>query len=88
MPDNDEFVDDQDRTRFLRAHLQALHQAIREGANLHGYFVWSMPGNFEWERGHGKRFGLVRVDHATQRRIPRQSARWYSQVISQNALSI
>ena len=88
VPNDEGFVDDWDRIRFLQAHLQALHQAILEGANVHGYFVWSILDNFEWERGFSKRFGLVRVDYRTQRRIPKQSAHWYSEVIKQNATSV
>jgi beta-glucosidase len=87
VPNDEGIVDDWDRIRFLQAHLQALHQAILEGANVHGYFVWSIFDNFEWERGYSKRFGLVRVDYPTQRRIPKQSAHWYSEVIKQNAIS-
>ena len=86
VPDHEGFVDDQDRIRFLQAHLEALHQAIGEGANVHGYFVWTVLDNFEWERGYSKRFGLVRVDFRTQRRTPKQSAHWYSEVIKQNAI--
>jgi len=87
-PNDDGFVDDGDRIRYLQAHLQALHQAIAEGANVHGYFIWTIFDNFEWERGYSKRFGLVRVDHQSQRRIPKQSAHWYGDVIAQNAISV
>jgi beta-glucosidase len=88
VPDGEGFVDDRDRIRYLQAHLGALHQAISEGANVRGYFVWSIFDNFEWERGYSKRFGLVRLDYRTQRRIPKQSAHWYSNVIKQNAISV
>jgi beta-glucosidase len=88
VPEDDGFVEDWDRIRFLQGHLQALHQAILEGANVHGYSVWSLFDNFEWERGYSRRFGLVRVDYPTQRRIPKRSAQWYSEVIGQNALTI
>lgn len=86
-PDDEGFVADRDRIRFLEAHLHALHEAIAAGANVNGYFIWTIFDNFEWERGYSKRFGLVRVDYPTQRRIPKASARWYSQVIGQNAIS-
>ena len=55
---------------------------------MHGYFRWTIFDNFEWERGYSSRFGLVRVDYRIQRRIPKQSARWYRKVIEQNAISI
>lgn len=88
VPNDEGFVDDWDRIRYLQAHLHALHQAILKGANVQGYFIWTMFDNFEWERGYSSRFGLVRVDYRTQRRIPKQSAHWYREVIKQNAISI
>lgn len=87
-PDENGFVADWDRIRFLQAHLQVLHQAIQAGANVRGYFVWSILDNFEWERGYGPRFGLVRINYETLERIPKQSAYWYRDVISNNAINI
>jgi beta-glucosidase len=87
-PDAKGLVRDHDRIRFLQAHLQALHEAIQEGANVHGYFVWSIFDNFEWERGYSKRFGLVRVDYETLQRFPKQSAYWYRNVIAQNGFTV
>jgi beta-glucosidase len=88
VPDDNGFVADWKRIDFLRAHLRALHEAIDEGANVHGYFVWSVFDNFEWEHGYGPRFGLVRVDYETLARTPKQSAYWYRDVIADNAISI
>jgi beta-glucosidase len=88
VPDENGFVADWDRINFLRAHLRSLHAAIEEGANVHGYFAWSILDNFEWERGYSRRFGLVRVDYETLERIPKQSAYWYRDVIASNAVSI
>ncbi len=87
-PDKKGFVADWSRIDFLRAHLRALHEAIDEGANVHGYFVWSIFDNFEWEHGYGPRFGLVRVDYETLVRTPKQSAYWYRDVIASNTISI
>ncbi len=87
-PDEDGFVADWNRIFFLKAHLQQVHEAIQEGANVQGYFVWSILDNFEWERGYSCRFGLVRVDYETLRRVPKQSAYWYRDVIRENALMI
>lgn len=70
----------------MRAHLLAVHDAIQAGVNIKGYYVWSLMDNFEWADGYDKRFGLVWVDYETHRRIPKQSAHWYSQVIAQNGL--
>jgi len=88
VPDENGFVTDWDRINFLRAHIRSLHEAIEQGANVHGYFAWSILDNFEWERGYSRRFGLVRVDYETMERIPKQSAYWYRDVIASNAISI
>jgi beta-glucosidase len=75
-------VDDQARIDYLHAHLAAVHRALGQGANLRGYFVWSLLDNFEWAYGYGKRFGIVYVDYETQERILKESARWYRRVIA------
>lgn len=79
-------VDDEERTAYLRDHLDASARAIEEGVDLRGYFHWSFLDNFEWAAGYQKRFGLIFVDFGTQRRIPKASAQFYSQVIRDNAL--
>ena len=79
-------VDDHERVEFLDGHFRAAHAAIEDGVNLRGYFVWSFLDNFEWSFGYSKRFGLVFVDYGTQTRTPKQSARWYAEVIKRNAL--
>jgi beta-glucosidase len=60
--------------------------AIAAGIPLRGYFLWSLMDNFEWERGYGPRFGLVRIDYLTKARTPRQSAHRYREVIRANAV--
>ncbi|QKG21885.1 GH1 family beta-glucosidase [Actinomadura verrucosospora] len=67
---------DQERIDFLDGHLRALHQAIADGVDVRGYFVWSLLDNFEWAEGYEQRFGLVHVDFATQRRTPKASYHW------------
>jgi beta-glucosidase len=52
-----------------------------------GYFIWSLFDNFEWGAGYRPRFGIVRVDYPTQRRIPKLSARWYRELIASNAVT-
>jgi beta-glucosidase len=79
-------VDDQARIAYLRAHIAEVGRAIDAGADMRGYFVWSLLDNFEWEEGYGARFGLVHVDFATQARTPKASARWYREVIARNGL--
>jgi beta-glucosidase len=86
VPDESGFVADAGRINFLRAHFLAAHEAIQAEANLQGYYVWSLLDNFEWAHGYDKRFGLIRVDYATGRRTPKQSARWYREVIAQNGV--
>ncbi|MEU4836268.1 GH1 family beta-glucosidase [Streptosporangium sp. NPDC023615] len=79
-------VRDTDRLSYLDGHLRAAHAAIEAGADLRGYLVWSLLDNFEWAEGYNKRFGVVHVDYGTQRRIPKDSARWYSEVVRRNGL--
>ncbi len=79
-------VDDSDRISYLHGHLDAAARAIEEGVDLRGYFCWSFLDNFEWAEGFQKRFGLVYVDYATQRRTPKASAGFYTGVIRANAL--
>ena len=86
-PDADGLVADVDRIRFLREHLLAVHRAIAADVPVQGYFLWSLLDNFEWERGYGPRFGIVRVDYATQTRTPKQSALWYRETIRANGLT-
>ena len=80
-------VHDPRRIEFMRSHLVATEDAIERGADVRGYFVWSLLDNFEWAEGYGPRFGITYVDYATQRRIPKDSARWYAGVISRNGLA-
>ncbi|MEU3606889.1 GH1 family beta-glucosidase [Streptomyces sp. NPDC035033] len=71
-----EALDDQERIAYLDGHLRALHRALEAGVDVRGYFVWSLMDNFEWAEGYTKRFGLVHVDHTTQKRTPRASYGW------------
>lgn len=79
-------VRDPRRIAYYHGHLGACHDAIGEGVPLHGYFAWSLLDNFEWSEGYAKRFGIVHVDYSTQERTPKDSARWYSNVIRENAI--
>lgn len=80
-------VHDDDRVRFLEAHLAAILDAIDEGVPVHGYFYWSLMDNFEWAWGYDKRFGIVRVDYDTQLRTPKDSAIAYSRIIADRMLA-
>lgn len=80
-PDADGYVADDDRVAYLDDHVQACLRAIEAGVDLRGYFVWSLIDNFEWAQGYRRRFGLVRIESGTLRRVPKASARWYAEVV-------
>ncbi len=75
-------VHDDERTAYLRDHLAAAQRALAAGVRLRGYFVWSLLDNFEWAEGYSRRFGIVRVDFATQKRTPKSSYRWLAALIA------
>jgi beta-glucosidase len=75
-------LEDPRRVRYLASHLDALSRAVADGVDVRRYFAWSMLDNFEWEHGYSKRFGLVYVDYATQRRVPKRSGLWYRDFIA------
>jgi beta-glucosidase len=79
-------VHDVARTRYYAEHVGAVHDAIRAGADVRGYFAWSLLDNFEWAMGYSQRFGLVHVDFATQVRTVKDSGRFLGQVAKANAL--
>jgi beta-glucosidase len=85
--DADGHIHDQRRIDYLRKHLVSAHQAVQAGIPLRGYFAWSLLDNFEWGHGFAKRFGLVAVDFETQQRTPKDSAAWFAQVCSSNAVA-
>jgi len=74
-------IEDQPRIDFLKAYTGAMLSAIADGADIRGYFVWSLLDNFEWGSGYGVRFGLVYVDYPTLARTPKSSFRWYADLI-------
>jgi beta-glucosidase len=80
--DRDGRVRDVDRVNYLARHVAAASDALRAGVPLTGYYVWSMLDNYEWSLGYSRRFGLVHVDFANQRRTPKDSARWYQRLIA------
>jgi beta-glucosidase len=74
-------VHDLPRQRYLEAYLSELARAIRDGADVRGYFVWTLVDDFEWNSGYNCRMGLVYVDHPTQQRTVKDSAYWYRDLI-------
>lgn len=85
---NGPLVDDPLRVAYLTDHIRAVAKSLAAGVDLRGYFVWSLLDNFEWSAGYAKRFGLIHVEYATQRRTPKASARFYSEVIRTNGASL
>ena len=81
-------VHDNRRTDYLKAHFQQAHRAMQAGVDLRGYYVWSLFDNFEWLKGYDPRFGIIYVDYATQKRIPKDSALWYAQVIANSGFQV
>jgi beta-glucosidase len=75
--DESGFVRDDGRTAYLASHLAAVADARAQGADVRGFFAWSLMDNFEWAEGYAKRFGIVHVDYETQERTPKQSALWF-----------
>jgi beta-glucosidase len=73
-----QIIDDQ-RIAYLQSYTDAMRAAINAGADVRGYFVWSLLDNFEWHTGYASRFGLVYVDYITQRRIPKASFAWFAE---------
>ncbi|MFE2061070.1 GH1 family beta-glucosidase [Streptomyces sp. NPDC059467] len=84
--DADGRVHDPERITYLHGHLAAVHRAITDGADVRGYYLWSLMDNFEWAYGYAKRFGMVHVDYGTLERTPKSSAHWYGEVARTGAL--
>ena len=77
-------VDDPERVAYVDAHLRSVLDAVEEGVDVRGYFVWSLLDNFEWAWGYTRRFGVVRVDYDTQLRTPKSSAHAYAAIARDN----
>ena len=80
----DEFEDgiimDKARIDYIKVYLEAISDAIADGVNVKGYFLWSLMDLFSWSNGYNKRYGLFYVDFETQKRYPKESAYWYKTV--------
>jgi beta-glucosidase len=83
-PGRDGRVRDGKRTRYLALHAEGVRQAVARGADVRGYYVWSLMDNFEWSSGYRPRFGLVHVDYRTQKRTVKDSGRFYSRLAASN----
>lgn len=81
-------VDDRPRIEYLEKYLAEVRHALDDGVKVKGYFLWSFMDNFEWSQGYSIRFGLVHVDHDTQKRTPKKSAFWYRDMIENRGYEI
>ena len=81
-------VHDPNRIDFLEKYLAQVQRVIEEGVDIRGYFLWTFLDNFEWSNGYNERFGLVYVDYRTQKRIVKDSALWYREVMNSNGKSL
>ncbi|NTW27692.1 MAG: glycoside hydrolase family 1 protein [Candidatus Moranbacteria bacterium] len=79
---------DEKRMDFIKEHLAWIHRSMEEGADVRGYFYWSLLDNFEWDKGFWPRFGLVEVDFKTQERKIRPSALEYAKICKNNELEL
>jgi beta-glucosidase len=79
---------DPQRIDYTRRYLLALRRAVADGADVRGYFHWSILDNFEWSQGYKERFGLIHVDFNTQKRTLKDSAHWYRRVIESNGAAL
>ncbi len=81
-------INDVDREQYLLEHVAAVAEAIEQGADVRGYFVWSLLDNFEWAWGYDKRFGIVRVDYDTQVRTIKRSGHAYRALIARESAAL
>uniref|UniRef100_A0A453G519 Uncharacterized protein n=1 Tax=Aegilops tauschii subsp. strangulata TaxID=200361 RepID=A0A453G519_AEGTS len=82
----DQFLNDTKRVNFFKGYVGAVAQAIKDGADVRGYFAWSFVDNFEWAMGFTKRFGIVYVDYKNGlSRHPKASAMWFSRFLNGEA---
>lgn len=81
-------VHDAARTSYIAAHVHAVAAAIEQGADIRGYFVWSLLDNFEWSYGYDRRFGIIRVDYPTHERTWKDSARMYQQLVATSSAPV
>jgi beta-glucosidase len=79
-------VRDLERTAYLEAHLEVLAGLVADGADVRGYFLWSLMDNFEWAWGYSRRFGIVHVDYETQTRTVKDSGHRYREIMARHSL--
>lgn len=81
-------VMDAERLKFIHDHVQQVALAIQDGVDVRGYFAWSLLDNFEWAEGYDRRFGIVHVDFATQKRTVKASGKWFAELAKANSIRL
>ena len=79
----DQKVHDRARIDYIARYLRRLQCAKADGVDVCGYFYWSLMDNFEWHWGYTRRFGLIYVDYATQKRTPKDSFYFYQKILKE-----
>ena len=82
-PDVESLLNDQERIDYVKGVLKPLRQAMDEGVDVRGYYLWSLMDNFEWSAGYEARYGVYYTNYETLERIPKNSAKWYAKVIAE-----
>ncbi|XP_042394641.1 beta-glucosidase 16-like isoform X4 [Zingiber officinale] len=82
----EELLNDTQRIKFMSSYLKFLHSAMRKGADVRGYFCWSLLDNFEWAHGYTVKFGLYHVDFQMLRRTAKLSVNWYKKFLNSEML--
>ena len=82
----EQYLHDTTRVQFYKGYLAELKKAIDDGANVAGYFAWSLLDNFEWQSGYTSKFGIVYVDFSTPKleRHPKASAYWFRDMLQKH----
>ncbi|MEX0750612.1 MAG: family 1 glycosylhydrolase, partial [Dehalococcoidia bacterium] len=86
-PDAAGRVRDDRRIEFLDGFIGQVGRAMAEGADIRGYYLWTLIDNFEWAMGYSQRFGIIDVDHKTQRRTVKDSGYWYRDLIARGEIA-
>ncbi len=84
VTDENNMVIDDDRIAYLDQYMKETLHAIKDGANVCGYFIWTLMDNFEWKEAYSIKMGLIKCDPKTLERIPKKSAYWYKNLITKN----
>ncbi len=85
-PNEATYIEDDNRIEFLNKYINAVKEAISEGVNVKGYFVWTLMDNLEWAEGFSQRFGLIHIDFNTLKRTPKKSYYSYKRIIENNGI--